>query len=110
MSSSKKWMVFFALPLTLALVGCDTMVIGERVGANLVVVAKESEVGTCKSLGRSTLSVLASIGVLPRLTEVVEDNLLQMARNETIDKGGDTVVPGASPERGKRSFEFFKCK
>jgi len=26
----------------------------------------------------------------------VEENLLQMARNEAIDKGGDTVVKGNS--------------
>lgn len=110
MNFFQKRIIWAALPLMLVLGGCDTMIIGERVGADQVVVAKEAEVGKCKSLGRSTISVLASIGVLPRLPEVVEDNLLQMARNETIDKGGDTVVPGASAESGKRSFEFFKCK
>lgn len=96
--------------LAIVITGCASALIGERVGADQVVLAKEGEVGKCKSLGRSTLSVVASIGVLPRLPEVVEENLLQMARNETIDKGGDTVVAGASTEPGKRSFEFFKCK
>ncbi len=110
MSSSKKWMVLLALPLTLALGGCSSVIIGERIGADQVVLAKESEVANCKPLGRSTLSVLANIGIIPRNPEAVEDNLLQMARNEAIDKNGDTVVKGGSPENGKRTFDFFKCK
>ncbi len=40
----------------------------------------------------------------------MEDNLVQMARNEAVSKGGDTVVKGNSLEYGKRSFEIFKCK
>ena len=59
---------------------------------------------------RTTLSVLSSLGPITRSAEAVEDNLLQMARNEAVDKGGDTVVKGASMEYGKRSYEIFKCK
>ncbi len=110
MLSSKKCMVYLALPLTLALGGCSSVIIGERIGAEQVVLAKEGEVTSCKALGRSTLSVLATIGIIPRNPEAIEDNLLQMARNEAIDKNADTVVKGASPENGKRSFEFFKCR
>lgn len=92
------------------LTGCASKLIGERIGADQVVLAKESEVAKCKSLGRSTLSVLSSVGPLTRSAEAVEENLLQMARNEAIDKGGDTVVKGNSMEYGKRSYEVFKCK
>lgn len=96
--------------LALGLTGCASKLIGERVGADQVVLAKESDVSKCKSLGRSTLSVLSSVGPLTRSAEAVEENLLQMARNEAIDKGGDTVVKGNSMEYGKRSYEVFKCK
>ncbi|QKO21232.1 DUF4156 domain-containing protein [Rhodoferax sp. BAB1] len=96
--------------LAAGLSGCASKLIGERIGADQVVLAKESEVAKCKSLGRSTLSVLSSLGPLTRSAEAVEDNLLQMARNEAIDKGGDTVVKGNSLEYGKRSYEVFKCK
>ncbi len=111
MQFSKNLMRLAALGLLAAgLSGCASKLIGERIGADQVVLAKESEVAKCKSLGRSTLSVLSSVGPLTRSAEAVEDNLLQMARNEAIDKGGDTVVKGNSLEYGKRSYEVFKCK
>lgn len=111
MQLSKNLMNTLALALLAAgLSGCASSMIGERVGADQVVLAKDSEVAKCKSLGRSTLSVLSSLGPITRSAEAVEENLLQMARNEAIDKGGDTVVKGNSLEYGKRSYEVFKCK
>uniref|UniRef100_UPI0035AFE0F5 DUF4156 domain-containing protein n=1 Tax=Hylemonella sp. TaxID=2066020 RepID=UPI0035AFE0F5 len=100
------------LPLAAALLlgGCSSTLIGERIGADQVVLADATQVSKCKSLGRTTLSVLSSLGPITRSAEAVEDNLLQMARNEAVDKGGDTVVRGASMEYGKRSYEIFKCK
>jgi len=96
--------------VAVGLTGCASKLIGERIGADQVVLAKDTEVAKCKSLGRSTLSVLSSLGPITRSAEAVEENLLQMARNEAIDKGGDTVVKGNSVEYGKRSYEVFKCK
>jgi len=111
MQFSKKLTGLVALGLLAGgLSGCASKLIGERIGADQVVLAKESEVSKCKSLGRSTLSVLSSLGPITRSAEAVEENLLQMARNEAIDKGGDTVVKGNSLEYGKRSYEVFKCK
>ncbi|MFZ5567318.1 MAG: DUF4156 domain-containing protein [Pseudomonadota bacterium] len=100
------------LPLAAALLlgGCSSTLIGERIGADQVVLADATQVSKCKSLGRTTLSVLSSLGPITRSAEAVEDNLLQMARNEAVDKGGDTVVKGASMEYGKRSYEIFRCK
>lgn len=108
--SKKVFIMAAALPLSLALGGCASKLIGERVGADQVAVAQATQVATCKSLGRSTVSVLSALGPITRSAEAVEENLLQMARNEAVDKGADTVVKGNSMEYGKRSFEFFKCK
>jgi hypothetical protein len=111
MQFSKNLMSLAALGLlVVGITGCASSMIGERVGADQVVLAKDTDVAKCKSLGRSTLSVLSSLGPITRSAEAVEDNLLQMARNEAIDKGGDTVVKGNSLEYGKRSYEVFKCK
>ena len=90
--------------------GCASSMIGERIGADKIVVAEPVHVTNCKSLGKATHSVVATVGGLPRFAEDVEANLVQMARNAAVDAGGDTVVKGASPEFGKRSFEVFKCK
>lgn len=111
MQFSKKMTALVALGLlTAGMTGCASKLIGERIGADQVVLAKDTDVAKCKSLGRSTLSVLSSLGPITRSAEAVEENLLQMARNEAIDKGGDTVVKGNSLEYGKRSYEVFKCK
>lgn len=111
MQFSKKMTALVGLGLlTAGMTGCASKLIGERIGADQVVLAKDTEVAKCKSLGRSTLSVLSSLGPITRSAEAVEENLLQMARNEAIDKGGDTVVKGNSLEYGKRSYEVFKCK
>lgn len=107
--STKKLFMPLA-PSALLLGGCSSTMIGERLGADQVVLADATQVSKCKSLGRTTLSVLSSLGPITRSAEAVEDNLLQMARNEAVDKGGDTVVKGASMEYGKRSYEIFKCK
>ncbi len=107
--STKK--LFMPLALSVLLLGgCSSTMIGERLGADQVVLADATQVSKCKSLGRTTLSVLSSLGPITRSAEAVEDNLLQMARNEAVDKGGDTVVKGTSMEYGKRSYEIFKCK
>lgn len=107
--STKK--LFMPLALSVLLLGgCSSTMIGERLGADQVVLADATQVSKCKSLGRTTLSVLSSLGPITRSAEAVEDNLLQMARNEAVDKGGDTVVKGASMEYGKRSYEIFRCK
>ncbi|MBX9872749.1 MAG: DUF4156 domain-containing protein [Burkholderiaceae bacterium] len=107
--STKKLLMPLALS-ALLLGGCSSTMIGERLGADQVVLADATQVSKCRSLGRTTLSVLSSLGPITRSAEAVEDNLLQMARNEAVDKGGDTVVKGASMEYGKRSYEIFKCK
>lgn len=106
--SKKSLILVAAAPLVLA--GCASKLIGERVGADQVVVAEPAQVASCKSLGRTTVSVLANVGPITRSAEAVEDNLVQMARNEAIDKGGDTVVKGSSMKYGERMFEIFKCK
>lgn len=108
--SNKSLVLIAAVPLTLALGGCANKLIGERVGADQVVLAEPAQVANCKSLGRTTVSVLSAVGPFTRSAEAVEDNLVQMARNQAIDKGGDTVVKGNSMKYGERTFEVFKCK
>ncbi len=111
MQYSKKTLTALAVvPFALALGGCASKLIGERVGADQVVVAEPGQVAGCKSLGKTTVSVLSNVGPITRSAEAVEDNLAQMARNEAVSKGGDTVVKGNSMDYGKRTYEIFKCK
>lgn len=96
--------------MSLALGGCASNLIEARQGSEQVAVAQPDQVGQCKAIGKTTVSVLAEVGFISRGIDNVDANLLQLARNEAVSQGGDTVVPGDRPEIGKRTFAIYKCR
>ena len=95
------------VPLFAGLAGCaNNIFIGVREGADRVSLAEASQVGSCQSKGGITISVFAK----GRIEEDVEANMYQMARNNAVDEGADTIVKGESPEFGKRTFKLYKCR
>ncbi|MFA6901941.1 MAG: DUF4156 domain-containing protein [Gallionellaceae bacterium] len=111
MKTSKGILIIAVIvPLLAGLSGCASSLIGVREGADRVSLAEASQVTACQSKGKTIVTVLSKIGVINRLEEVVEDNLYQVARNNAVDAGADTLVKGESTEFGKRTFEMFKCR
>ena len=98
------------VPLLAGLNGCASSLIGVREGAERVSLADANQVASCQSKGKITVSVFAKMGVITRADEDVEANLYQLARNNAVDAGADTVVKGESPEFGKRTFSMYKCR
>jgi hypothetical protein len=98
------------LPLIAGLSGCASSLIGVHQGADRVSLADANQVGGCQSKGKTIVSVLAKIGFINRIDEVVEADLYQLARNDAADAGADTLVKGESQEFGKRTFEIYKCR
>jgi len=94
----------------LALSGCASSLIEVRHGSEQVAVAQADQVSQCKAIGKTTVSVLAEVGFISRGVDNVDANLLQLARNEAVSQGGDTVVAGDRPEIGKRTFAIYKCR
>lgn len=92
--------------LIAGLSGCASRFIGVREGAERVSLADANQVVSCQSKGGITISIFAK----GRDGKEVEDNMYQMARNKAVDVGADTVVKGESPEFGKRTFDFYKCR
>ncbi|WP_324778658.1 DUF4156 domain-containing protein [Thiobacillus sedimenti] len=99
-----------ALLFPLVLGGCASNLIEVRKGSEQVAVAEANAVDQCKRVGTTTVSVLAEVGFISRGVANVDANLLQLARNEAVSQGGDTIVPGARPEIGKRTFAIYKCR
>jgi len=99
-----------AMPLLAVLSGCPSSLIGVREGSERVSLADAKQVAACQSKGKINVSVLARIGLTDRDAEDVENNLYQLARNNAVDSGADTLVKGESTEFGKRTFEMFKCR
>jgi hypothetical protein len=99
------------LPLIAGLSGCASSMIEVRAGSDRVSLAEANQVGSCQPKGKTTVSVLATVGIfMTRSAEAVEANLLQLARNDAVDAGADTLVKGESKELGKRTFEIYKCR
>jgi hypothetical protein len=98
------------LPLIAGLSGCASTMIGVREGSDRVSLADADQVGSCQSKGKIVVSVLTKVGIIPRSEKEVEANLFQLARNNAVDAGADTLVKGESQEFGKRTFEMYKCR
>jgi hypothetical protein len=94
----------------IALTGCASSLIGVREGSDRVSLADANQIAACQSKGKITVSVLAQAGILTRYEEDVEANLFQLARNNAVDAGADTVVKSESTEFGKRTFGMYKCR
>ena len=103
-------LITIILSLPTGLSGCASSLIGEREGVDKVSLAEAKQVTGCTVKGVKTVSVLAKIGVFNRNAKDVEDNLYQIARNDAVTIGADTVVKGESDEFGKRIFELYKCR
>lgn len=106
----KLLVVAVALPLLAGLGGCTSMMIGERAGSDRVSLADANQVGSCKSMGKTIVSVVAKVGFIKRLPEAVEADLYQLARNNAVDAGADTLVKGESKEFGQRTYDMYKCR
>jgi hypothetical protein len=94
------------VPLIAGLSGCASRFIGVHEGADRVSLADATQVASCQSKGGIVISIFAK----GRDEKEVEANMYQMARNKAVDIGADTVVKGESPEFGKRTFDFYKCR
>ncbi len=105
--SKKIFAIVAVLPLIAGLGGCAyNIFIGVHEGADRVSLAEASQVASCQAKGGITVSVFAK----GRIEKDVEANMYQIARNNAADAGADTIVKGDSPEFGKRTFSFYKCR
>ena len=93
-----------------ALSACSSVIIGEKEGSDHVSLANANQVANCQTKGKINISVIAKIGIMSRNEEDVEANLFQMARNNAVENGADTLVKGESKELGNRTFEMYKCR
>ena len=98
------------VPLLAGLSGCASSLMEVSKGSDQVSLANANQVSGCQSKGGIIVSVFAKGGIVSRFPEDVEDNLLQLARNNAVDAGADTVLKGESLEFGKRTFEMYKCR
>ncbi len=96
--------------LTVLQGGCVTNVVDVRPRSERVSVAQATQVGQCQVGGVTTMSVLAKVGFYDRSVADVDADLLQLARNDAVDLGGDTLVKETRPAVGQETFKVYKCR
>ena len=110
MMQERRFAVTALASSVLLLGGCASSYIDVRTGSDRVSVAPANRVSHCKPVGRTTVSVTARVGIYNRSIADVDADLLQLARNDAVDIGGDTVVAGERPDVGKRIFLVYRFR
>ncbi|MBD3670338.1 MAG: DUF4156 domain-containing protein [Gammaproteobacteria bacterium] len=77
--------------------------------AEKVRVLSATEVESCKTVGKTTVSLKADIAGIDRNQEKVKKELETLGRNHAADMGGDTIVPASEIKDGKQSFDVYRC-
>jgi hypothetical protein len=98
------------LVLTFFLSACANEFIKPVAGSEHVMLVNSQQVVGCESLGKVSVNVLAKVGIYTRDMKAVDDNLLQLGRNEAANLGGNTLVKDHMPEYGKQVFAVYKCR
>lgn len=97
-----------SLLLVLGLSAC-TWVKPSAQGAQIKVTTAD-EVGRCRKVGTTTVSVMDKVVGVPRSYRTMSEELANLARNEAPSLQGDTVVPVGDIINGQQQFEVYDCR
>ena len=78
-------------------------------GRNVRLVSSD-QVGQCKKLGKTTVSVFDKVGFISRSEEKVAEELRTLAGNSAAEMGGDTIVVVGAVSKGEQPFDVYQCK
>lgn len=96
-----------ALPLLLAACGNSWVQVtpeGERVS-----LATAAEINNCRRIGVANVNALDSIGFVNRGASRLQQELVNLARNEAGEAGGNRVVPESTIDEGRQTFGIYQC-
>ena len=98
----------FAVAALAALtLGCTWVKVTE--GGEAVRVAKPGEVSGCESKGRTHAQTTDRVVIFARRDQPIQLELESLARNEAALMGGDTIVAATPIERGRQTFDVYRC-
>lgn len=91
-----------------AISACGTWVNVTSAG-QLVSVATPTQVSNCERVGSSTTNALSEIVFVERGTAKLQKELIDLARNEAGDMGGNRIVVETPITDGRQSFGVYRC-
>jgi hypothetical protein len=87
--------------------GCTWVKLSE--GGTAVRVARPGEVAGCESKGRTHAQTTDRVVIFARRDQPIKQELESLARNEAALMGGDTIVAATEIERGRQTFDVYRC-
>lgn len=100
--------IAFVLAAGLALSACNFVKVTET--GSTVAVSNASAVQGCSKVSVLTVKTRGNyVGSMKRNPETIAKELTNLARNDAMDAGGDTIVPINQPVDGRQSFDVYRC-
>lgn len=95
------------LLLSPALAACSSFVTVSEPGAT-VAQARGPDVAHCQYVGRIDSQTRAKV-LISRNPELVQQELIDLARNQAATMGANAIVALGQPEDGTQSFNAYRC-
>lgn len=103
----------YRLPLLAALVllvsACGNSWVQLTPAGEQVSVATAAQISNCRRIGAANVNALDSIGFVNRGASRLQEELVDLARNEAGDAGGNRVVPESTISEGRQTFGIYRC-
>tara|TARA_R100001039_G_C1809570_1_gene82339 strand:+ start:457 stop:780 length:324 start_codon:yes stop_codon:yes gene_type:complete len=74
-----------------------------------VSLATAAEVTSCRRIGVTNVNALDSIGFVDRGASRLQAELVDLARNEAGEDGGNRIVPESTINEGRQTFGIYRC-
>lgn len=97
-----------SVALLSVLTACTWVKVSEDGGR--VAVTNSTNVTSCEKLREVTVKVTAAVGPVNRSGDKVAVELANLARNEAVGYGGDTVAALGPVRNGAQDFGVYRCK
>lgn len=72
-------------------------------------VLSAGEVTNCQKRGATTVKVKPTLLTVPRQPTVIAKELQILARNSSVNMGGDTVTAISKIDNGEQTFAVYRC-
>ncbi len=91
----------------LLLSGCSWL--GRTPPEQSVRVLSAADVGTCRMMGQTTVSLVDKLDAVSDNPAKVQQALNLLARRSAVTLGGDVVVPLGDAKAGQQTFDIYAC-
>ncbi len=105
----KKISALFIAGVLIAVSGCTWVSPSPEVKQKGIMVLPQDRVSQCHVLSKTQVSIADKVGFINRMQSDVESDLKNLAMNQAVKQGGDTVSPLGPVKDGNQTFGIYKC-